>query len=150
MFYGKSYKPAWHYRFKSLDELDNYTNKYLGNKDDIEKSKEQRKLTKDHDIKVGDIFYTNWGYDQTNIDFYEVVAVRGTRIDMKELRQVLDSHSGNYDAVLPAEGPDRFADDKVRTVSARADGTVTSLSSFEYPTKWDGKPKYQTDAYSGH
>ncbi len=28
-------------------------------------------------IHVGDIFYTSWGYDQTNIDFYQVVALRG-------------------------------------------------------------------------
>ena len=154
MFYGKSAKPSWHYRFRNMEEVDTYLKKYLDNKEAIEKSKADRrasrKLTKDHDIKVGDIYYTDWGYDQTNIDFYEVVAVRGTRIDMKELRQVLDNHSGNYDAVLPAQGSDRFADDKIHTVSARADGTVTSLSSFEYPTKWDGKPKYQTDAYSGH
>lgn len=23
--------------------------------------------------KVGDIFYTSWGYEQTNIEFYQVV-----------------------------------------------------------------------------
>lgn len=28
-------------------------------------------------IHIGDIFYTSWGYDQTNIDFYQVVALRG-------------------------------------------------------------------------
>lgn len=154
MFYGKSYKPAWHYRFKNEDELNAYVDKFLANKDAIEQSKaerrEQRKLTRDHDIKVGDIFYTSWGYDQTNIDFYEVVAVRGSRIDMKELYQQNVGHEGQDDKVIPAEGPNRFKDDKIYTVSARADGTVTPLSSFEYPSKWDGKPKYQTDAYSGH
>ena len=29
----------------------------------------------DTSIKVGDIFYTSWGYDQTNVDFYEVVGL---------------------------------------------------------------------------
>ena len=52
---------------------------FLYNIEAIEKSKadrrEQRKLTKDHDVKVGDIYYTSWGYDQTNIDFYEVVPL---------------------------------------------------------------------------
>lgn len=154
MFYGKSAKPAWHYRFKSMEELDEYTDKYLQNKARQEEVKQQwkdkRKLTKDHDIKVGDIFYTMWGYDQTNIDFYEVVAVRGSRIDLKELHQQYVGHDGNYDSVVPATGENRFKDDEIHTVSARADGTVTSLSSFEYPSKWDGKPKDQTDAYSGH
>ena len=28
-------------------------------------------------VHVGDIFYCCWGYDQTNYDFYQVVALRG-------------------------------------------------------------------------
>ena len=30
-------------------------------------------------VHVGDIFYCCWGYDQTNYDFYQVVALRGKR-----------------------------------------------------------------------
>ena len=154
MFYGKSAKPQWHYRFRDMEELDNYADKFLSNREANEKSdaerREKRKLTKDHDIKVGDIFYTSWGYDQTNIDYYEVVAIRGSRIDMKELHQKYVGHDGQDDLVEPATGENRFKDDKIYTVSARADGTVTQLSSFEYPRKWDGKPDRQTDAYSGH
>jgi len=26
-------------------------------------------------VKVGDVFYTSWGYDQTNVDFYVVLSV---------------------------------------------------------------------------
>lgn len=29
-------------------------------------------------IKVGDIFYESWGYDQTNIDFIQVVTISPT------------------------------------------------------------------------
>ena len=28
-------------------------------------------------VHVGDIFYSSWGYDQTNIDFYQVVSLKG-------------------------------------------------------------------------
>lgn len=28
-------------------------------------------------VKVGDLFYIDWGYDQTNIDFFQVCALRG-------------------------------------------------------------------------
>lgn len=28
-----------------------------------------------HAIKVGDLFVRSWGYDQTNVDFYQVVRV---------------------------------------------------------------------------
>jgi hypothetical protein len=29
-------------------------------------------------VKVGDLFYSSWGYDQTNIDFFQVVALVGS------------------------------------------------------------------------
>ena len=28
-------------------------------------------------VQVGDVFYDSWGYEQTNIDFYQVIALRG-------------------------------------------------------------------------
>lgn len=28
-------------------------------------------------VHLGDIFYSSWGYDQTNIDFYQVVQLKG-------------------------------------------------------------------------
>lgn len=27
-----------------------------------------------HSLKVGDVVYTSWGYDQTNVDFFQVVG----------------------------------------------------------------------------
>lgn len=32
-----------------------------------------------HDYKVGDLLVSSWGYDQTNVDFYEVVALKGAK-----------------------------------------------------------------------
>lgn len=150
MWSGKARKPKVISRYADEETREKAISNFLANVESDLKWKEERKLTRDHDIKVGDIYYTNWGYDQTNIDFYEVVNVRGSRIDMKELVQDYVSYGqGGYDdEVVPIPG--RYVNDKIYTVSARADGSVTSLSSFEYPTKWDGKPKYQTNAYAGH
>lgn len=36
-------------------------------------------------VKVGDIFYTSWGYDQTNVDFYQVVKISGLKIQVREI-----------------------------------------------------------------
>ena len=42
---------------------------------------EQRRETEEtpnaDGVHLGDIFYTCWGYDQTNIDFYQVVMLKG-------------------------------------------------------------------------
>ena len=29
-------------------------------------------------VKIGDIFYTRWGYDQTDVDYYQVTAISAT------------------------------------------------------------------------
>ena len=36
-------------------------------------------------VKAGDIFYCSWGYDQTNIDFYEVVSVSGLTAEIRAI-----------------------------------------------------------------
>ena len=36
-------------------------------------------------IKVGDVFSMNWGYEQTNVDFFQVVALKGkTQVIIRE------------------------------------------------------------------
>ncbi|MBK8009587.1 MAG: hypothetical protein IPK23_15045 [Rhizobiales bacterium] len=37
--------------------------------------------------KIGDIFRTCWGYDQTNVEFFELVALRGKTGVLRELKQ---------------------------------------------------------------
>ena len=38
-------------------------------------------------LRVGDILYSSWGWEQTNIDFYQVVAIRGSAVDLRKLDQ---------------------------------------------------------------
>jgi len=152
LWYGRASKPQIYATFRSEEEREEYIKRFLNNKASDEEAKAKRrveqKLTKDHNFKVGDIFYTSWGYDQTNIDFYEVVNVRGSRLDLRELRKETVGHSGTYDEVKPIPGD--YASDKIITISARADGSVTRMSSFEYPSLWDGRPKHETNSYFGH
>lgn len=156
MLYGKSAKPRFHYRFHNMEELDSYLDEYLKGQDEKAQYKAdrraQRKVTSDHDIKVGDIFYTYWGYDQTNSEFYEVIAVRGSRIDLRELACDVDRSGADWgqDKITPIPG--KYVSDEIHTVSARADGTVTNLDgkSFLDLSKWDGRPIAVTSFGWGH
>ncbi|HAT7074239.1 TPA: hypothetical protein JAN90_16075 [Legionella pneumophila] len=39
-------------------------------------------------LQIGSILYVSWGYDQTNIDFYEVTKLIGSiTLELRELRQ---------------------------------------------------------------
>jgi len=50
------------------------------------KTKKAEKVNK-YGIEVGDVFYLNWGYDQTNVDFFQVVELCGeTSVRVKNVR----------------------------------------------------------------
>lgn len=41
-----------------------------------------------HGVKVGDIFYSSWGYDQTNIDYFQVIELKGSQmVKIREIAQ---------------------------------------------------------------
>jgi hypothetical protein len=47
-------------------------------------------------VKVGDIFYCSWGYDQTNIDFYQVVelSASGKTAKLREIGKTFVNPTG--------------------------------------------------------
>jgi hypothetical protein len=53
--------------------------------------------------KVGDLFYSSWGYEQTNIDFYQVTAVNKKMVDLTPIageRKYGQPMAGNVKPVL--------------------------------------------------
>lgn len=102
--------------------------------------------------KVGDIFVSNWGYDQTNIDFYKVVAVSksgGPGVKIVKLGKVfLKKKPGEdyQDAVVPDK--DRVISDAVAKRISKQGSIKINSYAWAYP--WDGKPEYQTASGYGH
>ena len=65
-------------------------------------------------VKVGDIFSGSWGYDQTNVDFFEVVAVtksgKSARIRPVQSMLLEDDQNDDFTSthVVPMTGPYRW------------------------------------------
>ncbi len=55
-------------------------------------------------VKVGDIFVESWGYDQTNINFYEVVDVTRSSVRIVEIQKSRVEGTGYSDKVVPLPG----------------------------------------------
>lgn len=102
-FGGKRTKPDWHYRFASLDRLHAKIEETLrGYMDDAErKAKYKAQRQAPHDVKVGDIFRSSWGYEQTNIDYYQVTRLVGSRsIEVRAIAaDSIDTHYMQGDCV---------------------------------------------------
>lgn len=71
---GRAVKPTLHASYRDDAALREYVSR-------LETSLLERKARRKavpHDVKVGDIFRASWGYDQTNIDYFQCVGLVGT------------------------------------------------------------------------
>ncbi len=81
-FAGKAQKPSFHYYFQTAERRDAYVAAFFKNqRERIDSRKARAKARSEfvHSVKVGDVFYTSWGYDQTNVEYFQVVALRGAK-----------------------------------------------------------------------
>jgi hypothetical protein len=74
------YKNVFNYRYSSVERLYEHVNQYIVDRiETLEKEKKMKEERKQRaaeiaaNVKVGDIFVNSWGWEQTNIDFYQVV-----------------------------------------------------------------------------
>lgn len=121
-------------------------------------AKSRPKGTKPEDVglTVGTILYSSWGYDQTNIDFYQVVGTTAASVRLRPIGKMLapEQHGAPYhDAVLPAK--DHFTGEefikRVKAYGPKGNKTAyVDLTSYSSAQVWDGTPKFQTGTGFGH
>ena len=79
------FKVAFNYRFPTIEKMIEYVENWIAAEIGHEVVKAERRAQRAADrkarvaemadnVKVGDIFVNSWGYDQTNVNAYEVVA----------------------------------------------------------------------------
>jgi hypothetical protein len=132
-FAGKAMKPAWHYSFHSPTERTQKINLWLQSLEAWETAKEQRRQAARQDIdavKVGDIYYHTWGYDQTNVNFYQVTSRTASTFTVRELRQDVKETGFMCGQAVP------LRDDFLEKSAPELHRNLNRLSS------WDGRPVY--------
>lgn len=98
---------------------------------------------------VGSILVSTWGYGQTNISFYQVVAVTEKRIAIRSAGTKVLSTDGFTEKVVPDTTRSDFLGGKVRFVKHPSNGYI-KLDSHRVARLWDGKPENQTDSRAGN
>ena len=95
-------------------------------------------IERNEKIVEGTIFYSSWGYEQTNVSFYQVVSKKGMSIKIRELKQERTCSGHNYTGKVIGL-KDQFLNDKI--ISKRLTGAI-KINSSEYLYNWDGQPKH--------
>ena len=101
-----------------------------------------------HTLKVGDILVNTWGYDQTNTDFFKVLALHGaTGVTICPIGERVKraEHGANY--VVPAPGECIGASMEKRV----GEGNSVKIHDWgSWARPWGGEARYQTASGWGH
>lgn len=114
-------------------------------KQEQKQMEEQERKNFSNPYKVGDLLYSSWGYDQTNIDFYKVLAVSGKSIKIVQVADKIVGTSGQDDLVVPTDKA--IGAPMVRRVSTNGYVKINSYASASF---YAGKPMRQTNPQFGH
>jgi len=161
---GRKTKPDFYYRFKSLSLAVSYIEKWASSKYSKVIEKEERKVrqkelnsqVKDI-VSIGDIFKASWGYEQTNIDYYQVIKLIGKRTAKlrKIASEMVDQSRGDHGQKIPL--PNNFVGDEFsRQISVNQWSAGDNLSvsvGIDNVSTARLKPKnndgsYESDYYS--
>lgn len=100
---GNSKKITNNYRYKSIEDREKRILDFKKSADSWLKLKEDRKEKKKNNritAEVGDLFYTSWGYDQTNIDFYQVIEKVGkATVIIRKISAAVLENEGSHDRI---------------------------------------------------
>lgn len=102
-------------------------------------------------IEVGDILDSNWGYDQTNIDYYLVVGRTPKMATLQKIGATRVGESGFYHKLQP--DPTVKIDKPFRRKVHEWDGKErgVSITSYAWASPWKpGSVQHETAAGFGH
>jgi len=137
---SKSFKPTFHYRFNKADELFQFISEREIQADKREVTNIQRELEyteKKKGIVVGSILYSSWGYEQTNIDFYEVLERKNDFVILQQIGQKRDcGENFNDRGNCTADQRVKIGDPFRKKISKY--GSI-NLNSYSWCGLWDGK-----------
>lgn len=147
-FSGNRQKPDFNGRFTTVQFRERYIGQYIERIKRIEERRAERSAERkafQHTLKVGDILRTSWGYDQTNIDFYQVVELRGKcNIVIRETAQDRVETTGRDTwTTIPRRNVFRGAP----MVKRAQQGNSVRIASYAMAYPWSGKPE---NASTGH
>lgn len=146
-------QPLFNYRFKSHDARNEYLAKFVAKYREsaarMAEYKGNQKVLKAERIKefraklkVGTILSDSWGYEQTNVEFYKILAVEKSRIQIVELGHIQgEAKSWASCDVTPSDTT------QGEPIWKQVRTDHIPICSSIHLTVWDGKPKYKSWYY---
>ncbi len=142
-------KPLYAYRFKSVDEREKsiltyseHLNKISQEKENYKKQKMEERKNFTPSVAKGTVFVSSWGYEQTNVDFYEVLEVKGKTVKLVGIGAERVAGSEGHDCCELRAVPGTPLKNSEPFKKQVLFGDRIKMNSYASAYVWDGKPKY--------
>ena len=153
-FFGNQTKPLFRYYFNTEKLRNEQIVRFFNSVAENQERKAARRKVKaqPHSVKVGDMFHTSWGYEQTQVEFYQVVELVGKATVV--IRQLIgfvedgsECKSGSADRLYAKK--DVFVKNETIRKRVNMGGGSPSLKICSVVTAWawDGKSKHHSWGY---
>lgn len=143
------------YRFKTVESRDEYANNWIQKNNEREAQKAQEKanfaaMKKNlvNPFKVGDIFYDSWGYDQTNIDFYQIVEVGKKSVKIRGIDQNNEGECGFMCEYVSPKKDAFISEPETHILQMMRNGEVYITSRHGWISKWENKERIYQSHYA--
>ena len=151
-FTARSKNPVFHYAYTNEAGRMEKLQAFFSAQYEAEALKAERRAERfnyEVKLKAGDILYTSWGWEQTNIDFYQVIRVINKKIVVRGIAK--DYEETQYMAGFSTPIPGFFISDEM-TVSTT--GELTAKIGREYASLLTFKEingqRYYDKKYESH
>ena len=134
-FRGKAIKPAFRYRFRSAELRATHCNEWVQAQEAAQARQAARRTERNapHALVVGDVLMSMWGYEQTNVDYYQVTELHGrSQVTLRQIARRSEATGDMQGDCVPAPG--QFIGEPRRCKVDGAQNTVR-LSTFERASK---------------
>lgn len=149
-FGGRRNKPDLHVRYKSPERREQALREHVEQARKVQEWKAGRQAARrgfKHGYKIGDVLHYSWGYEQTNCEFYEVIATTESTVTIREIAQ--EAEPGSMLSHGMAENrvavPGTFLE-KSEPVIKRVQYSESGPGYVSMPhgcaSLWDGRAKY--------
>jgi cell division protein YceG involved in septum cleavage len=107
-------------------------------------SKRQARAEKDREAakncRVGQIFVETWGYDQTNVDYFQVISVKGVTATLQAIESIETETQPMAGHSVPVKDHFKGKPFQKRVVDYGEGRPSFSGVSHGWMSLWDGKP----------
>ena len=153
-FQGKAQKPALHYVYpnaeRRAERMQSFFESVRITEQERKRRREQRKAAP-VGLEVGDVLSAMWGYEQTNVDYYQVTEVKGRYVTLRPIAAQTEETGWLRGKSIPVPG--KFTGEPFRKQARDGQVKLTSYSwasKIEPEIEVDGVKMYRPSNYTAY